>query len=148
MMEPITLIVDGDPKGQPRPKAVSFRGHARVYDPGGAKDFKACIVDAARSAGVAGLMLDMPLRVDIRCFFRRPKGHYGTGKNAQTLKASAPIWNTSKPDRDNIEKAIFDALTNIGVWRDDSLVVDGRAPVKMFSDGAPKTIITIQKALP
>ena len=145
-MTPITLVVLGDPKGQPRPKAVSFRGHARVYDPGTSKDFKSAVVDAVREAGMLGLMLDTPLRVDIECFFRRPKGHYGSGKNSKTLKPAAPKWNTSKPDRDNIEKAIFDALTNAGFWRDDSIVVDGKAPMKKFSDGAPRTIITIRKA--
>jgi Holliday junction resolvase RusA-like endonuclease len=145
-MEPITLVALGDPKGQPRPKAVSVGGHARVYDPGTSKDFKACIVDAVREAGKVGLMLDVPLCVDIECFFRRPKGHYGSGKNSKTIKPSAPIWNTSKPDRDNIEKAIFDALTNIGFWRDDSIVVDGKAPVKKFSDGAPRTVIKIREA--
>jgi hypothetical protein len=147
MMEPITLTVLGDPKGQPRPKAFSRGGHARVYDPGTAEGWKSQIAVAAKEIGAVGLMLDTPLKVDITCYFRRPKSHYRTGKNAHLLRNNAPKWNSSKPDRDNLDKAICDALTHLGVWRDDAQVVDGHAPRKLFSDGAPRTVITISEAL-
>ena len=143
MMLPITLVVLGDPKGQPRPKAFCRGGRASVYDPGTAEGWKSQIAVAAKEQGVAGLMLDMPLRVDITCYFRRPKSHYRTGKNSHILRENAPKWNASKPDRDNLDKAICDALTNLGVWRDDAQVVDGHAPRKRFSDGAPRTLIII-----
>ena len=36
---------------------------------------------------------------------------------------TAPKWHTSKPDLDNLVKAVKDAITQIGViWADDSQV--------------------------
>ena len=145
MTEPITLIVLGDPKGQPRPKAFSRGGHARVYDPGTAENFKSQIAMAVKEYGCAGLMLPMPLKVEITCYFKRPKSHYRSGKNADLLKAGLSEYHTSKPDFDNLGKAICDALTHLGVWKDDCQVVDGRI-VKKYSGGAARTVITIKDA--
>lgn len=55
-------------------------------------------------------------------YFKRPKDHYGTGKNARTLKASAPDDHLVKPDVDNLVKPVKDALTGI-LWQDDCAVV-------------------------
>lgn len=55
--------------------------------------------------------------------FARPAGHYGTGKNAATLKASAPHFKASKPDIDKLERALLDALTQAGAYMDDARVV-------------------------
>jgi Holliday junction resolvase RusA-like endonuclease len=33
------------------------------------------------------------------------------------------VFNTSRPDLDNLEKAVMDALTKAKIWRDDCLVV-------------------------
>ncbi|KKL64975.1 hypothetical protein LCGC14_2159590 [marine sediment metagenome] len=52
----------------------------------------------------------------------RPKGHFGTGRNAGKLKASAPRFPTSRPDTLKLGRAIEDALTGV-IWRDDSQVV-------------------------
>ena len=64
--------------------------------------------------------------VDIEVFLPRPKSHYGTGRNAQTVKHTAPTHPTGRNsgDADKIARAILDALTSAGVWRDDSQVVD------------------------
>lgn len=143
-MYPITLIVLGDPKGQPRPKAFAFRGHARVYDPGTAENWKSQIAQAVKEAGAVGIMLDIPLSISIHCHFRRPKSHYKAGKNAHMLRPDAPTWHTSKPDFDNTAKAACDALTHLGVWKDDAQVVKATVS-KRYSDGAARTIITIME---
>ena len=39
---------------------------------------------------------------------------------------SAPTRPTGKPDRDNLDKAVCDAITAARVWHDDSQVTDGR----------------------
>jgi len=54
---------------------------------------------------------------------RRPKSHYRTGRFSRELKASAPEHHTSKPDTDNLSKAVLDCLTELGMWRDDCQVV-------------------------
>src|SRR5262245_37813289 len=52
----------------------------------------------------------------------RPKHHFGTGRNATLVKDSSPEYPAGKPDIDKLVRAILDALTDAGVWADDSQV--------------------------
>ena len=63
--------------------------------------------------------------VAVTCSFamRRPKGHFGTGRNAGQLRALAPQLPAVKPDLDKLARAVLDAVTSAGVWGDDSQVV-------------------------
>lgn len=69
-------------------------------------------------------------RVQEIAYFRRPDGHYGTGRNAASLKPHAlarPIVRSSNaesaPDVDKLLRACFDALSGV-VWKDDAQVTD------------------------
>ena len=66
--------------------------------------------------------LDAPVRVRISVDVPRPRTHYGTGRNAGVLKATAPSLPMSGRDLDKIARACLDAGTGIW-WRDDSRVV-------------------------
>lgn len=68
------------------------------------------------------------VRVWVRFTFTRPPSHYRTGRNAHLLKDRAPR-NPGRAcgDIDKLQRAIFDALTDAGVWVDDTQVVDVRA---------------------
>lgn len=124
-MKSISVFVPGLPIAQPRPRAASFRGRARMYNPGTSNEWKACVIHAlSQHAGT--FPKDIPLRCDLTFTLPRPASHYGTGKNAGKLKASAPKRPTGKPDRDNLDKAVCDAITQAAVWHDDSQVTDGR----------------------
>lgn len=95
-----------------------------MYDPGTSNEWKACVIHAVR--GNAGLFAaGIPVRCDLTFYLPRPKAHYGSGKNANVLKGSAPTRPTGKPDRDNLDKAVCDAITAAGVWVDDSQVTSG-----------------------
>lgn len=52
----------------------------------------------------------------------RPKSHYGTGRNADTLKDSAPAAPGNRPDVLKLARAAEDALTGV-LYHDDSLIV-------------------------
>ena len=65
-----------------------------------------------------------PLRVDMVFVFERPKGHFGTGRNAGKLKASAPKFYAVKPDYDNNCKFTLDAM-NSAVYKDDAQICGG-----------------------
>ena len=128
-MTSIFFAVQGDPKAQPRPRAFARKmGNtwlARVYDAATAEGWKSLIASAARQhrprAPIVG-----PVRVDLCFYFARPKSHFRTGKLAGVLRDDAPKWHTTKPDRDNLEKAVLDALTQVGgFWQDDSQVCAG-----------------------
>ena len=63
--------------------------------------------------------------VAVRCLFTfpRPKSHFGTGKNRDQLRPSAPIrWHGNKVDLDKLARLIGDALTIAGVIADDSQI--------------------------
>jgi len=87
-------------------------------------------------------LLTGPLRIDLFFYFSRPKAHYGTGRNSGKLKSSAPSWKVSKPDRDNLDKFVLDAMTTV-FFKDDSQICDGRI-VKQYSE-RPRTVIFITK---
>jgi Holliday junction resolvase RusA-like endonuclease len=127
-MKSLTIFVPGLPVAQPRPRAVAIKGKARMYSPGTSNEWKACVIHALRAVMKDGgaFPAGVPLRCDLTFYLPRPKGHFGSGKNADKLKASAPTRPTGKPDRDNLDKAVCDAITASGVWADDSQVTDGR----------------------
>ena len=90
-------------------------------------------------------VFDGPLIVMIHCYMPRPKGHYGTGKNAGKLKASAPDVPTTKPDIDNCAKFVLDCLNGLA-FHDDKQIIDLHVS-KTYSDN-PRTIITVQEFNP
>lgn len=73
-----------------------------------------------------------PLILEIEAHFPRPKSHYGSGRNANLLKPSAPGRHTKKPDADNISKIYKDCMNKL-VYLDDSQVFDGRC-IKHYCD--------------
>ena len=117
----IAVWIPGIPKGQPRPRAFARGGKARVFDPGTAEGWKSAIAIAVRDAIAQDPVptpIDGPVHVELRCYFPRPKTHY----TKRGLRPEAPTFHTSKPDSDNVLKAALDALTQMGLWRDDSQV--------------------------
>lgn len=78
-------------------------------------------VAAAAAEVMANGPVDGPVNVIVDFFFPRPKGHFGSGRNAERLKDSAPIWHSAKPDLDKLQRALGDAMTGV-VVRDDSQV--------------------------
>jgi len=140
----ISFFAPGDPKGQPRPRAFSRGGHARVFDPGTAEGWKSAVAVAAKpclpAEPIAG-----PVRVTLHFSMRRPKSHYRTGKRAGELRPDAPGWFTSKPDADNLAKAVLDALTTLGAWGDDAQVA--RLIVEKVYLGIPGVTVHIKRCL-
>lgn len=119
--------VIGIPKAQPRAKACIRGLHASVYDPGTANDWKTSVKVAAAQAWNK-LQFTAPVSLSIEFRIPRPKSHF---RASGDLKPNAPVWAGRKPDLDNLEKAIMDALTDLGVWSDDALVVS-KATRKVF----------------
>lgn len=108
------------------------------------KPWRATVAAYADEAMVGRELLAGPLELTVIFAFPRPKGHYGTGSKADTLKATAPLWHTSKPDSDKLVRAVGDSLTG-RVCRDDSQIASLRIR-KVY--GVPKAIITISELIP
>ena len=141
----LTVRVPGNPIAQPRVKAQIVGEFAHIYTPtkNGIADYKAAIRMVAADE-YRGELLHGPIRVDCTFVFARPKHHFGTGKNADRLKPNAPFWHVTKPDRDNLDKAVLDALKGI-VAADDCQVCCGEI-VKHYAEAGqrPETVIRIR----
>lgn len=88
---------------------------------------------------------DGPVRVLLEFFLPRPQGHYGTGRNACEVKASAPTRPHRKPDLDKLIRSTLDALGEAGVWRDDSQVCYVEAAKWYADERPPGAVIEIRE---
>lgn len=123
--EKIELTYYGEPKAQPRARASSNLNH--FYDPG--KSFKLTISEALRAQlGNNFKPIDNEIYFTARFYKPFPKT---TPKKKQVLMELGAIRPTTKPDLDNYEKLLYDALLNV-LYRDDSVVVHGNCS-KFFS---------------
>jgi Holliday junction resolvase RusA-like endonuclease len=86
-----------------------------------------------------------PLHVGVTFSMPRPKGHYGSGRNADKVKASAPPYPVGRPDLDNLVKAVLDALRGIA-WGDDTQVVSLRAR-KTWAEPSPGAVIVVREVV-
>jgi Holliday junction resolvase RusA-like endonuclease len=88
------------------------------------------IVSAFAKEAYQGELLQGALKLTFEFRLLRPKTHYGTGKKANILKSSAPIYSTVKPDLTKLERSTEDALVGI-IMRDDSQVAE-KATKKIY----------------
>jgi crossover junction endodeoxyribonuclease RusA len=95
--------------------------------------WRATVAAAALEAMGGRAQLAGPLELRALFVFARPSSHFGTGRNAGTLKSSAPAYRWTKPDLDKLLRAIGDALTGI-VYRDDARITIVRAE-KHYGNG-------------
>jgi len=105
------------PVAQPRPRAVSIAGQARVHGPPKSHaihDFRATVRLAAEQA-YSGPPLEGPIRLGLVFVLPRPKAM--RWKKRPTPRA----WHAKKPDWDNLAKAVCDAV-NGTLWVDDAQV--------------------------
>jgi len=104
-----SLHVIGTPKAQPRVKGCIRGKHAAVYTPGTANGWKDTIRLAA--AELAGRELTAPIYLQAKIILPRPKAR------------RKDHYVVTKPDIDNLLKAIMDVFSEIRVWHDDAQVV-------------------------
>ena len=86
------------------------------------KPWQALVAAAAVDALDGGDQLAGALFLEATFYMARPAGHYGSGRNANVLKPSAPRYPVTRPDATKLVRSVEDALTGL-VWRDDSQVV-------------------------
>jgi Holliday junction resolvase RusA-like endonuclease len=97
----------------------------------------------AKANSAMRLPIDGAVGSQITFFMPRPKSHYGSGKNATTLKPSAPLWPATMPDIDKLLRAVFDALTDAQVWHDDGQVVFVTMTERYENAAGPGVEITV-----
>lgn len=137
-MQSIELHIKGTPHGRPRPRAkatmVNGKWIGQIYQPKRPKITgrsskadkawaKACVWYDAVLEAMKPVLPEAPwtgpIHLDIDCYFERPKSL------SRKKDPDGPIRHTAKPDRDNLDKAVLDALKEAGLFKDDSQVCDG-----------------------
>lgn len=84
--------------------------------------WRALVSGAAHEAMNGATPMRGALGLSLTFYAQRPRAHYGTGRNAGTVKPQAPRAPTVRPDVTKLTRAVEDACTSI-VWRDDAQVV-------------------------
>jgi len=110
----IRLVVEGNAKAQPRVRAFAQAGKARMYDPGTADDWKQKIAAEAYKNRPDKLVTG-PVLVQMAIYLPRPK------RLCRKKDPDHAIRHTVKPDGDNLEKAVLDALKGV-IWADDKQI--------------------------
>lgn len=115
------------------------------------RPWKALVHDAAMQAMMTtdgqsrvleiGPPLEGPLLLEVTFWIPRPKGHYGSGKNADAPKAGAPFAPTVKPDLLKLTRAVEDALTGL-VYRDDAQIT-AETLQKAYTTGQARTEVRV-----
>lgn len=135
----ILFQVLGSPQHQKRHRHHKAGKFVMTYDPSEVEKTN-FLLTVQKYAPKSPILSDIKLKVWF-CM-PRPKGHYGTGRNAGILKDSAPTWHTKRPDLDNLIKFIMDSLGGRGIyWKDDSQVCN-IAAYKQY-DEKPRVVIQI-----
>ncbi len=118
----LRFVVDGRPGAKGRPRFTGKGGHARTYTPKKTINYEAFVKFCAMNAIAAnpeGWRRDGAYEVYIGAYFAIPKSR---PKAYRELALIGNIRPTTRPDFDNIEKIVCDALNGI-TWMDDSQVV-------------------------
>lgn len=134
--------------GQPAP-AGSKRGFynakaKRVIvtdDSARSRPWKAQVSDAAAQAMGSRELLCEPLLLELTFWLPRPKGHFGTGRNAARVKPGSPSHPAVKPDLLKLARAVEDAMTGI-CYRDDAQIVSETLQ-KAYTTGQARTEVRI-----
>lgn len=139
-----TVYGEAQPAGSKKAFVNPRTGRAVIVDDAKkSRPWKAVVADAAVQAMNGNAPMTGPLRAEFTFYVKRPAGHYGSGRNAAVLKPSAPRFPTVRPDLLKLGRAVEDALTNAGVYGDDSQI---RYEVlrKVYADGTgPRVVIEI-----
>ena len=136
----ITFTVPGSPQGKMRPRVVKRGNFVQTYTPDKTVNYEN-LVKLMYGQEAKGRVFDREksLRVLIVALYDIPQS---TSKKRAELMRIGEIRPTKKPDLDNVEQIICDALNGVA-YHDDAQVVDLKV-VKYYSD-TPCVTVTIEE---
>lgn len=111
----LTIPIRPEPKQRP-----GFTKFGKAYTPTKTRDYEKKISDYFTSHSRAGMFeKDVPIVVNLIFGMPIPKS---TSKSKAKVMIEGAVKHTKKPDIDNMQKAVLDALNGIA-WEDDSQIV-------------------------
>lgn len=139
----IEFIVPGPPQGKARPRVVRMKnGMSMSYTPDKTVAYEELVRQRFTEAAEAAewQYTENALCATIIAYFPIPKS---VSKKKRDAMVRGEIRPTKKPDRDNIEKIVFDAL-NEHAYKDDAQIVEGGF-AKVYTTGPGKVIVRMQE---
>jgi Holliday junction resolvase RusA-like endonuclease len=118
-MSGVHFVLPGKPTAWQRPAVFQQRGKIVQANPKGMAEKQDALAWACRAAMKGQAPLTGPLRLEVLCVYAAPPS-WPTWKREAALKGA--VWKTSKPDHDNLEKQIGDALNGVA-YVDDCQIV-------------------------
>lgn len=116
----IRFSVPGQPQGKGRPRVGTIAGHARMFTPQKTVAYEGFIALQAQIAMAGHDLVEGP--VEVRMFIAMQVPSSWSQKKQRAALADL-VLPTTKPDKDNVIKAVFDGCNGV-VWKDDVQVVD------------------------
>lgn len=123
----VTVYGSAKPAGSKRAFALKkdgqYTGRVAVSDDAkGSKGWKRQVAQIVGEAIRGQPIFEGALSVRFRFYVIRPKGHFGSGRNAAKIRGAAPIYPTVRPDLLKLARAVEDAMSKVA-YRDDSQIV-------------------------
>jgi Holliday junction resolvase RusA-like endonuclease len=132
-----SFVIPGEPVAKGRPRFVRAGKFVRTYTPDKSARFEQLVKLEAQNAGVE--LIEGP--VSIHVIAKWPMKGQPRKKNPRPGE-----WKTTRPDLDNLLKAVLDGLNGVA-FADDAQVVRAVVEKHHASQGqAAQTIIEIEEA--
>lgn len=116
----IDFIVYGQPQGKGRPRVGRFGGGVRMYTPAKTVSYEGLVAHCGAAAMSGRPLVEGALELRLLIDVQIPSSW---SKKKQAKALAGEILPTTKPDIDNVIKAIGDGLNGV-VWKDDVQVTD------------------------
>lgn len=116
----IEFVVPGQPQGKGRAKVVKIGGFTRMATPAKTVAYEGLVAHSAQQAMAGRALLDCAVGCSVLINAQVPASW---SRKKMRMALAGELMPTTKPDADNVVKAIFDGLNGV-LWRDDVLVVD------------------------
>lgn len=117
----VRFTVPGQPQGKGRAKIVKIGGFSRMATPGKTVAYEGLIAICAQRAMLGRNVFDGPVGCNLFIDCAVPQSW---SEKKKRMALAGEIYPTTKPDKDNVIKAVYDGCNGV-VWRDDVQVVDG-----------------------
>lgn len=118
----IAFTIPGQPVGKQRPKIVKIGGFSRMATPQKTVSYEGLVAHTAQVAMAGRPIFEAAVAANLFIECQVPAS-WSAKKQRQAL--AGEVYPATKPDIDNVVKAVFDGLNGV-LWRDDVLVVDCR----------------------
>lgn len=140
----IRIVIPGLPVAQGRPRLAVVGGHARAYSPAKATSWRGAaqvhMQDTLRRCEQSAFPPGVPLRVQVDAVWPQPA-------SAPKRDRASRRYRPSRPDADNVGKAVLDAGNGI-LWHDDAQVAVLTVRKFIATHGEPPGVVVAVDVLP